>query len=291
MGSLFGLQRGADLLVYAAIIFLIYMSLLLLWKTEDNRHAITKLVRENAIITSQKTSYSADGVILVRVFNEASVLENTLTSIYNAGFSNILIIDDGSQDTSWEIIQKFSQKHEHIVTLRHFSNRWWGAALETGLEYVRRYLDVWYVVTFDADGQHDIDEIKKFQKAVTKHPELGIVFGSRFFEESNAINMPLGRKIILALWKIFTSFVSGSRLSDPHNGYRIIRKDVVDILKIRSDGMAYASEIIEQVMQKKIPYAEVPVTIIYSDYSLKKWQKNSNALSIWAWFIWDKFFR
>jgi len=252
---------------------------------------ITKLIREQALDHSSRLSYSWDGVILVRVYNEEKVLRDTLQDILDSGHNNILIVDDGSTDTSPEIIKSFSEQNPHIVHVRHSINRWWWAALETWFEYIRRYLNVRNVVTFDADGQHDISEIERFKKAISKHEELWIIFGSRFFHKEDTIGMPFSRKVTLFFGKIFTSMISKSRLSDPHNGYRLIRKSLIDSMNLRSDSMAYASEMIEYITKNKIPYAEVPVTITYTEYTLGKGQNSSNAIFIWFRVIWEKFFR
>jgi hypothetical protein len=82
--------------------------------------------------------------------------------------------------------------------------------------------------------------------------------------------MPIFRKIILILGRIFTRLISGARLTDSHNGYRVFRKTAIEKIHLTTDGMAYASELIEQIMQKKIPHGEIPVNIIYTDYSLAK---------------------
>jgi len=291
LGRIFGLQRGADVLVYGAIIFVVYMTLLLLSKVEQNKHDITKLIREAAIGWSEKYGYSGDGVILIRVYNEEQVLLSTLNKVFDAGYTNILIVDDGSTDSSPQIIEKFARKHSHIVHVRHAQNRWGGAALETGFEYIRRYLKVDYIATFDADGQHNIEELDIFMTAMTKHPYLEVIFWSRFLKNAGYKNMPFFRKCILKWGRIFTYLMSGARLSDPHNGYRLIRRSVLDKVHLTADTMAYASELIEKIMKHKIPHAEIPVHIEYTAYSLSKWQKSSNAIFIALHTIWSKFFR
>jgi len=291
IGKVFWLQRWADVLVYGSIIFTIYMTLLLLSKTEQNRHDTTRLVRELAIANSEKYSYRWNGVILVRVYNEAEVLLDTLNSVFDSGHTNILIIDDGSTDASAQIIEKFAKKHSHIISVRHSQNRGAWAALETWFEYVRRYLDVPCIITFDADGQHDIQEAELFKTAATKYPYLWVIFGSRFLKNSGYKNMPFFRKCILKGWRIFTYLISGAKLSDPHNGYRLIRTDILDRVRLSTDTMAYASELIELIKKHKISHAEIPVNIIYTDYSLSKWQKSSNAIFIMFHAIWSKFFK
>ncbi|MDA9128976.1 DUF2304 family protein [Candidatus Gracilibacteria bacterium] len=291
LGIIFGLQRGADVLVYGAIIFLIYMSLLLLSKSERNTHNMTILIRELSISNSSQITYTDELVILVRVYNESQVLSGVLNELYDSGYTNIIIIDDGSDDGSTEIIENFKIKNNHIISLRHSQNRGGGAALVTGFKYIEKYLDVENIVTFDADGQHRVCEIQKFCDIAQSKKEVEVFFGSRFIDGSGYDNMPIFRKYVLCLGRVFTYLMNGSRLSDPHNGFRLIRKSVLKDMSISSDGMAYASELVESVMKKKISHVEVPVHINYSDYSIKKGQKSSNAIFIGFRIIWNKFFQ
>lgn len=291
IGELFGLQRGADVLVYGAIIFTIYMSLLLLSKSEDNKHATTKLVRELAIESSEKKNIKANTLVLMRVYNEAQVLENTLDGLIGHWYESILIINDGSRDNSWEIIHKYTEKNRNIISVKHSQNRGWGAALETGFEYIRRYGDIGNIITFDADGQHNPKEIAKFIEVSKKESSFEVLFGSRFMREGSYDNMPFFRKCILKWGRIFTRVMSWAILTDPHNGFRLIKMQALSKIYLNADSMAYASEMIEKIMKHNIPYGEVPVHIEYTDYSLWKWQKSSNAIFIALHTIWSKFFQ
>lgn len=246
------------------------MTLLLLTKVEGNKHSITKLIREYAIEKSEKKKIIGNEVFLVRVYNEASVLKETLKHILHAGYENILIVDDGSNDDSWNIIQKMKEKYPKILSVHHSQNRGGGAALETGFEYIRRYAQVEYIITFDADGQHQIGDVEKFFKAFEKYPHLEAVFGSRFLKGKNMKKIPPFRRIVLRLGKIFTKIMTGITLSDAHNGYRVFRPSALQKIQLTADSMAYASELIELVAQHKVSYAEVPVDILYSEYSLAK---------------------
>jgi len=285
--SFFWLQRWADLLVYSSIIFLVYFVLLLLSKHVENKDSITSLVRELAIENSPKKEIVGHELFLIRVYNEEQVLTSVIQEILDKKYSNILVINDGSIDWSRRVLETFWNK---ITVLHHLKNRGWWAALKTWLEYIKRYWKTKYVVTFDADAQHRLSDLTKFFKAFMQDNKLDIVLGSRFIKKTNS-NIPLLRKYILFGWRIFTYFMSNVSLTDSHNGYRVIKTEAIDKIKISMDGMEYASEIIESIWKNKLHYKEVPVNILYTDYSLKKGQKNGNALDIVVRFIWSKFFR
>jgi glycosyltransferase involved in cell wall biosynthesis len=272
LAKVVGVQRGADALVYGAIIFLLYFVLLLLRKADTTNQDITFLVREIAldrVYTSPTTPvHTGDILFLVRSYNESTRIVQTLQSIYDSGYGDILVVDDGSTDGTYDILARdFLGAYTYI---RHAKNCGAGAALETGLEYVRRNISTknWkYVCTFDADGQHDIADIPTFLAAFECDKKLDIVLGSRFIVPTQS-NVPYIRRCILWGGKIFTSMISGVHLTDAHNGYRMMKVHTTRDIHISMDGMEYASEYIDQIRGMHI--AEVPVNIHYDDYTMAK---------------------
>ncbi len=285
--SIFWLQRWADLLVYGSIIFLLYFVLLLLKKIEDNRDDLTKFIREMAIQNSKKEKIHSDILFLVRVYNEEKVLKDTIDSIFDKWYENILAINDWSTDNSRNILESYKDK---IILLNHLKNRWWWAALETWFEYIRRYGKTDYVCTFDADWQHDINDLNKFIKILHKNKDIDVVLWSRFITKTNT-NVWFIRKVILKLGILFTFFVSHIKLTDSHNWFRVFRTKIINDIRLTIDDMTYASEMMDIIATKNICFMEVPVNIKYTDYSKSKWQKSTNAINIAVKFIWNKFFR
>jgi len=142
-------------------------------------------------------------IFLIRSYNESTRILGVIESIFAAGFSQILVVDDGSTDNTQSLLESFNDR---IFSIRHIINRGGWAALETGFEYIRRVSQEYhweYVVTFDADGQHIIKDIEQFLLAFEKDTSLDVVIGSRFIEKTDT-NVPLTRRLIL--W--------GGKLSD-----------------------------------------------------------------------------
>lgn len=209
-------------------------------------------------------------VFLIRAYNESSRIVGVIESIFARGFTEILVVDDGSTDGTPELLTRAFDQPIHYV--RHIVNRGAGAALETGFEYVRRNAtkNGWdFLVTFDADGQHDIEDIGVFFEAFEKDTSLDIVFGSRFIVKTHS-NVPPLRRMILWGGRIFTRMISNINLTDSHNGYRMFRVLVLDTIRLSMDGMEYASELIDQIQIGGFHYKEVPVNIHYDEYTLGK---------------------
>ncbi len=292
LGLLFGLERGADLLVYASVAVLLYSVVFLLQKNSILSSKVTRVIRTMTLQSVADFSIiSTKTALVMACYNEESVVAQTIEKIFEFDKDlAIVVVNDGSHDNSLAILQKLSAKFPNLRILHHPQNLGQWAALETGFEYIRQWnIKADYIVTFDADGQMDITDLPKMLAILRENPEISVVLGSRFLEKQSD-NMPIFRKILLKTGIIFTNLVSGIRLTDTHNGYRVFRKNILPKIRISLDGMSHASEILDIIAHEKIPFRECGVKILYSDYSLYKGQKSSNSLKIAFNIIFKKFF-
>ncbi len=230
-------------------------------------------------------------IFLIRAYNEATRITKVIEGIFDAGYDQILVVDDGSTDwTEWLLFELIEKERIHFV--RHGTNRGAWAALETGFAYIRATHTKYnwkYLVTFDADGQHAIADIDHFIDAFKKDESLDVVLGSRFIRKTKT-NVPFARRLILWGWRIFTSIISWVHLTDAHNGYRMFKVTTLDKIHITMDGMEYASELIDQIGTNKFHFKEVPVNIYYDEYTLGKWQRHGGPIRIVARILKKKFF-
>ena len=102
--------------------------------------------------------------------------------------------------------------------LRHAVNLGQGAALATGIAYALSR-GAQYIVTFDADGQHIPEEIPKLLAPVLQGT-CDIALGTRFLDQSNAVNIPRKKKLLLRCATIFTRLTTQLNVTDTHNGFR-----------------------------------------------------------------------
>jgi hypothetical protein len=204
-------------------------------------------------------------------------------------------------------LQVLQQKKEQypdalIIILDHAINRGWGAANQTGYNFIKKYageLNIKRFVGFDSDGQMDVKDMETFIQYIHTDQELwldpnyqkpDLYLGSRFLEASKVDNMPKARKIILWIAKLVTKIFYGANISDPHNWYRVIPIPTLRKFVITADGMHYANELNEQIKKHHMKYTEIPVHIRYTEYSLDKGQKNSNSLKLAGEMIYKKLF-
>jgi len=225
-------------------------------------------------------NYKAKTFIVIPVYNESAKIKEVITCLKEEGFHNIVVVEDGSKDDSFNNLLKIKGIH----LLQHIVNRGQGAAIQTGQKYaIDNKAD--YVVHFDGDGQHNYKEIEKLLKILIKE-DLEIVIGSRFKGKNNESNVPLKKVILLKLGILFTWFTSGGVYTDTHNGFRVMTKEAAQALTISMDRFEHASEILNEIRRKKLKFKEVPVTIHYSEYSKSKGQKISNSINIMLNVLW-----
>ncbi|HHT40674.1 MAG TPA: glycosyltransferase family 2 protein [Actinomyces sp.] len=209
--------------------------------------------------------------LVIPLYNEGEVVREVLTDVRKT-FPNIICVDDGSSDNS---IEEALAAGVHVAV--HPINLGQGAALQTGFDYVLQNTDAKYVVTFDADGQHRVEDALAMLDAAEKD-DLGFVFGSRFLE--GKAETGLFKKIVLKTAAFVTRMCTGERLTDAHNGLRVIRRDALSQIHITQNRMAHASEIVYQLFDTGLKWREMPVHIIYTDYSRSKGQSLLNSINI-----------
>lgn len=208
--------------------------------------------------------------VVVPAYNEGPALERVIHEV-RAVFPNVVVVDDGSSDDTGAISRRCA-----TYTLRHMINRGQGAAIQTGLEFAL-LRGAEYVVTFDADGQHRVEDIPRLLRPIL-NDECEIAIGSRFLGE--VTDLPTSRRLVLRAAVLFTRVVNGVKLTDAHNGLRAFSRRAAQKIRIRQDRMAHASEIIDLIKNTGLPFREVPVRIRYTEYSLKKGQSAKGAFRI-----------
>jgi polyprenyl-phospho-N-acetylgalactosaminyl synthase len=212
-----------------------------------------------------------DVCVVIPVFNEASVVGDVVRELRET-YPLVVCVDDGSSDESAQTVLAAG-----AVLVRHPINLGQGAALRTGLEYGLTVPSVRWFVTFDADGQHDMDAIAPMVDLL-RAGDAQIVFGSRFLDRRSEIGTAKRAVLHAAIW--YTRISTGLALTDTHNGMRAFDREVAAALDLQMNGMAHASEVLSIVSRRGFRHAELPVHIRYTTYSKSKGQPLINGVNI-----------
>lgn len=219
--------------------------------------------------------YGKTILIVLPAFNEAKTIENVMEELLEKGMQ-LIVIDDGSHDETTSIVRKVHKQYQEQVHLyRHPINRGLGAAIRTGLE-ASLSKNPMVIVTFDADGQHHVDDLVPVVKPIIGK-KADIVIGIRNFQE-----MPFRKKFGNNVMNIITRIFYGMGVSDSQSGLRAISPDAANIMELHSRDYGVSSEIIGEIKRKDLTLIEVPIETIYTDYSLSKGTDTKIGLKILA---------
>ncbi len=208
--------------------------------------------------------------IIVPAYNEGAVLRSMVEQLLTMGYK-VVVVDDGSAET-----QKNHLTGLPVWFIRHRKNLGQGAALQTGSFFAQKK-GAHYIVHFDADGQHRAEDIPLLLTELANGADL--VFGSRF--SGNKTNkIPLLKRVVIFFARYVNFMFTGILLSDAHNGLRAMTADASTVLQLKENRMSHASEILFLAKKNQLKIKEVPVTILYTDYSKRKGQSVWNSFRI-----------
>jgi len=209
--------------------------------------------------------------VIVPCYNEAPVVRGVIETV-RRHFPNVVAVDDGSRDNSAAEIQASGAR-----LVQHPVNMGAGAAYQTGVDFALRDPSAEFFVTFDADGQHRVEDVI----AMVNHlrgVDTEVLIGSRFL--GSVEGMSTSRRTLLKAAVVFERMTSGITLTDAHQGLRVFRRSFARILDLQSHDMSWASEFLTRMAEHKTTYEEFPVHVEYTDYSRSKGQRSINSVNI-----------
>ncbi len=193
---------------------------------------------------------------IIPAYNVESTIEEVVRGVNRfLQFQDIVIIDDGSGDDTVE-----KAKRTGATVLRNEVNRGKGYSLKRGFEYA---IDNWYdaVISLDADLQHDPLEIPKFIQCYSQQ-NADLVLGDRTHDLSS---MPIDRQFSNKTTSLIISLLTGQRVRDSQNGYRLMKTEVLKRIHLTSDRYEMESELLVKSLINKFRIAHVPIGTIYGD--------------------------
>lgn len=194
-------------------------------------------------------------LIILPAYNEEMTVRQVIGEIKsNIPFSDILVVDDGSADQTGTIARR-----EGATVINHPFNLGYGAALQTGFRFATKR-GYEYVLTMDADGQHDSSSAANLLDAMRAH-NADVVIGSRF--TGNGYRIGILRKMGIMLFSLVAKAYTGIQITDPTSGFQLIRRRAFSYL---AEGDNYPLDypdvnIIMALHKKEFRIVEAPVTM------------------------------
>jgi glycosyltransferase involved in cell wall biosynthesis len=213
----------------------------------------------------------ADVTVVVPALNEESRVAAVVSGL-REHFGRIVVVDDGSVDGTAAVAAGAG-----ATVISHPMNLGQGAALQTGFAFALTDPAMRYVVTFDSDGQHRVeDAVSLLDKA--RESGVDVVLGSRFLTPDTQV--PTSRRLVLRAGIAFTRATTRLPVTDTHNGLRVLSRHAVQQIDLTLSDMAHASQLLGIIAKRGLSWTEAPVVIDYADETRRRGQSNVNALNI-----------
>lgn len=189
----------------------------------------------------------------IPAYNEEKNIASIITKLKKITDS-IIVCDDGSSDMTSEI-----SKNLGAVVISHKKNMGYGVAINSIFQKSKEMKSD-LLVTFDADGQHRVEDIEKVVEPI-KNNQADLVIGSRFLDKKSDI--PNYRKIGIKVITQVTNASIKKKLTDSQSGFRAYNQRVLSQISPSDVGMGISTEILIKSSSKGLRIMEVPITILY----------------------------
>jgi len=191
--------------------------------------------------------------VIIPTYNNCLTLKQVIDEVH-AFTGNIIIINDGSTDTTGEILTKI----EDIEIINFPKNRGKGHAIRAGfLKAIEKGYQ--YAITIDSDGQHKPEEVTKFIDEIEKEPDALIV-GVREFTQKN---LPRKNSFANKFSNFWFRLYTGNKLLDTQSGFRLYPLDFIKRMKLFTGKYEFELEILVRLAWKNVKIISIPINVFY----------------------------
>lgn len=218
--------------------------------------------------------------IIIPVYNENETLIDIINQVQGVSLEGIekeiILIDDASTDGTREVCQ--NKVPSSIKVLYHEVNQGKGAAIRTGLKEATGD----YILIQDADLEYDPEDYAKLLAPIQKG-KAQVVYGSRFTGEHRNMFFHhwLGNKFL----SFMTNVLYNSTVSDMETCYKLIKRDIIQGLSLKSNRFDFEPEITSKILKQKIRIYEVPISYCGREFDEgKKITWRDGIVALWVLF-------
>lgn len=215
--------------------------------------------------------------VIVPVYNEAATISNIIKTVLAQPLvAEVIIVDDGSKDSTWNVLQLVAKQDARVKLHRHDINRGKGAALRTGFSLGTAPI----LMVQDGDLEYDPTEYPVLCRPIISG-KADVVFGSRFAGS--------GAHRVLYYWHSFgnklltlvSNMATNLNLTDMETGYKVFRREIIKRIAIEEDRFGFEPEIVAKVSKLDVRIYEVAISYYGRTYAEGKkigWRDGVSAM-------------
>jgi glycosyltransferase involved in cell wall biosynthesis len=215
--------------------------------------------------------------VIIPVYNEVESIQTILKRVQaTKRAAEIILVDDGSQDGTRDILKKLDGK-KGLKVILHEKNQGKGAAVRTGMMAAKG--DV--LLIQDADLEYDPRDYDELLKPI-EEGIADVVYGSRFLGKAHRVTM-FWHMVANKSLTLMTNILYDTILTDMETGYKVFRREVIEGMVLRANRFNFEPEFTAKILKRKYRIFEVPITFNPRDYSQGKKIKLHDAFeAVWA---------
>jgi glycosyltransferase involved in cell wall biosynthesis len=215
--------------------------------------------------------------VIIPVYNEVGSISEILKRLRATKLPReIVVVDDGSNDGTREILRKLDGRNG-VRVLLHERNQGKGAAVRTGMKAARGDI----LIIQDADLEYDPRDISDLLVPI-KEGLADVVYGSRFLGRAHRVTM-FWHMVANRTLTLMTNILYNTILTDMETGYKVFRREVINGMTIRSNSFNFEPEFTAKILKRNYRIFEVPITFNPRDYSQGKKIKLHDAFeAVWT---------
>ena len=216
--------------------------------------------------------------VVMPCFNEARTVNEIIRRVLaQSVVAQLIIVDDGSTDGTWDLLAQWPAHDARVQLVRHERNRGKGAALRSGFAVASAP----WVVVQDADLEYNPADYPALLQPILRG-EADVVYGSRFFEGAPR-GSPWWHWTVNRLLTLFSNWVTGLRLTDEATCYKLFRRELLHGILLKEDGFGFCPELTATFSRQNVKILEVPIR--YNGRSRaqgKKLRLRHGAEAVWC---------
>lgn len=200
--------------------------------------------------------------VILPVLNPDEKFTAFVKKLVESNFKTIVVVNDGSAPEYTHFFEE-ADAFKEVTVLTHEVNKGKGAGLKTAFRFLHEFCsDIEVGITCDGDGQHTVESMNACLAAYEKHPG-SVIIGGRDFDSPNIPSRSrFGNKVSSVIYR----FACGIKLKDTQTGLRVVPAEWFDAFsRLAGDRYEYETHMLIEVVNRKIPYEEVPIETIYID--------------------------
>ena len=193
---------------------------------------------------------------IVPIFNEENTVKISVENLLKVNeISQIILVDDCSNDSSLEIINEFLKINRDILILQTPKNSGKGGAVRMALNSVKSE----YVIVHDADLEYNPGDIPQLLEKAEKNKNVDVVLGSRFIGSKTRRNIYLRTYLANKFLSYLFSVINRKKVTDVATCYKLIKNEIYKSIELTKNGFEYEIEVLSKALSHTKEFDEVPI--------------------------------